>query len=67
MLSRPGAHVSRRLLPVHTTANDRADNLAQGRAMAQPEGIGFAERLPDGGVTRGGALELIAHTLLRAN
>ena len=45
-----------RRLPVHARAYDFADDLAQRRAVLQPERIGLAERLPDGGVSRGRAL-----------
>ena len=42
-------------LPVHGPADYLADDRAERGAVAQPEGIGLSERLPDGGVTSGRA------------
>ena len=41
--------------PVHAAAHDLAHDLPQGVAVPEPEGIGFAKRLPDGNVARGGS------------
>src|SRR5579884_1526403 len=56
VLAGPRGDVLCGLLLVHPPANDRADHFAQRRPVPQPERIGFAERLPDGGITRGGTL-----------
>ena len=56
MRLRPVFHVRGDLLLIHATANDLTNHFTQSLPVPQPERIGLAERLPDGGITRGGAL-----------
>jgi len=45
-----------RVFAIEASAHDLSDGFAQWCAEAQPEGIGFAGRLPNRGVTRNRAL-----------
>ncbi len=56
LFSGPSGYPRDSLLSVHASAHDRADNFAQVNSVAKTEWIGFAERLPDGGVARGRTL-----------
>jgi hypothetical protein len=52
-LAPPACYARCSLLAAHARPDQVADDFAQLGAIAQPEGIGLAERLADGGIARG--------------